>query len=121
MGMTSSFWVTSTMTILQTRVPEGLRSRVVTVQFMIITGVNINWWITGLLADLVGDRQALFLMGIIPTGVLLVMLLTIKQVVFLGTQRYPLVIQPVPDQPATAAFLGPGGELAATNPREPRR
>jgi MFS family permease len=102
MGLSTPFWSASAITILQVRVPEALRNRVLTVHFMIITGISINWWVTGQLADIVGDREALLIMGAIPTAVLLFMLLFIRQVVWLGSQRYPLEAPPATAAASTA-------------------
>jgi MFS family permease len=102
MGLTSPFWATCVMTILQIRVPEQLRSRVLAVHFMIMQGMQLNWVLTGFVADLVGDRMALLIMGGIPAVMLLVMLVTLRQLVFLGTDRHPLV-----------TYVPPGSAVAA--------
>ncbi|MFN0094339.1 MAG: MFS transporter [Dehalococcoidia bacterium] len=102
MGLTSPFWATSVMTILQVRVPEQLRSRVLAVHFMIMQGMQLNWLLTGFVADMIGDRQALFWMGLIPTVFLLVLLVTLRQLVTLGSDANPLVTY-VPESAAKPA------------------
>lgn len=90
MGLSPPVWITTAMTILQVRVPEQLRSRVIAVHFMVLQAASFNQWVTGALADLWGDRQAMLLMGLVPTGIMLVMILFMKRVTLLGTERYPL-------------------------------
>ena len=99
-GIVPAFWVTSAMTILQVRVPEHLRSRVVAVHFMLLTISRMNGFTTGAMADALGDRMALLLMGVIPAIVIVVILGTAKKLVLIGSQRYPL--EPY-GQPATGA------------------
>ncbi len=91
MGLSSPFWITAMMTILQIRVPEQLRSRVLAVYFMVLQFMQLNWIVTGALADRIGDRQALLIMGLIPAGILIIMLIFVRPLVTLGSDRNPLV------------------------------
>ena len=91
MGLSPPVWLTAVMTILQIRVPEQFRSRVIAVHFMILQSVQLNWIVAGYTADALGDRTALLIMGLIPAVVLTAMLIFLKPVVFLGSARYPLV------------------------------
>ena len=60
----------------------------------------MNGFTTGAMADALGDRMALLLMGVIPAIVIVVILGTAKKLVLIGSQRYPL--EPY-GQPATGA------------------
>jgi len=91
MGMVPAFYVASAMTILQVRVPEHLRSRVVAVYFMILQFSQMNGLTAGLLADHLGDRMTLLLMGCIPGSIIVLVLVLARKLVLLGSQRYPLV------------------------------
>jgi hypothetical protein len=64
---------------------------------MVMQGMQLNWVLTGFLADAVGDRLALFLMGAIPSVFLVLMLVFLRPLVLLGTSRHPLVTY-VPDR-----------------------
>jgi predicted MFS family arabinose efflux permease len=91
LGMAAPFWTTASMTLLQVRVPEQLRSRVLAAFFMLMQLLQLNWLFTGLLADAIGDREALFIMGLIPTGLIVVMLIVLRPLVTMGSARNPLV------------------------------
>ena len=91
MGLSSPFWITAMMTILQIRVPEQLRSRVLAVYFMVLQFMQLNWIVTGALADRIGDRPALLIMVLIPAGLLILMLIFVRPLVTLGSDRNPLV------------------------------
>lgn len=97
MGISSPFWMTAMMTILQIRVPERLRSRVLAVYFMVLQFMQLNWLYSGALADRIGDREALLVMGAIPFGLLILMLLFIRPLVTLGSDRNPLVTWTEPE------------------------
>ena len=102
MGLSSPFWMTAIMTILQVRVPERLRSRVLAVYFMVMQFMQLNWLATGFIADRIGDREALFLMGIIPAIAIVLMLIFVRQLVTLGSDRNPLVTFEIPEEAARA-------------------
>ena len=103
MGISSPFWMTAMMTILQIRVPERLRSRVLAVYFMVLQFMQLNWLYSGALADRIGDREALLAMGAIPFCLLILMLLFIRPLVTLGSERNPLVTWTEPDGDGSAA------------------
>ena len=85
------------MTILQIRVPAQLRSRVLAVYFMVLQFMQLNWLPTGILADGIGDRPALLIMGAIPFGLLILMLIFVRPLVTLGSDSNPLVTWTPPD------------------------
>ncbi len=91
MGISSPFWMVAMMTILQIRVPAELRSRVLAVYFMVLQFMQLNWVYSGALADAIGDREALFIMGAIPFGLLILMLIFVRPLVTLGSDSNPLV------------------------------
>ncbi len=91
MGISSPFWMVAMMTILQIRVPAELRSRVLAVYFMVLQFMQLNWVYSGILADIIGDRLALLIMGAIPFGLLILMLIFVRPLVTLGSDRNPLV------------------------------
>ncbi len=91
MGMSSPFWMVAMMTILQIRVPAELRSRVLAVYFMVLQFMQLNWVYSGALADAIGDREALLIMGAIPFGLLILMLIFVRPLVTLGSDANPLV------------------------------
>jgi MFS family permease len=91
MGLVPPFWVAAAMTILQVRVPEHLRSRVMAVHFMVLQFSQINGLTAGLMADHLGDRMALLLMGAIPGSIIVLMLVFSRKLILLGSQRHPLV------------------------------
>ena len=97
MGISSPFWMVSMMTILQIRVPAQLRSRVLAVYFMVLQFMQLNWLATGALADGIGDRWALLIMGAIPFGILILMLIFVRPLVTLGSDSNPLVTWTPPD------------------------
>ena len=103
MGISSPFWMTAMMTILQIRVPERLRSRVLAVYFMVLQFMQLNWLYSGALADRIGDREALLVMGAIPFCLLILMLLFIRPLVTLGSERNPLVTWTEPEGDGTPA------------------
>ena len=90
-GMVPAFWATAAMTIVQVRVPEHLRSRVVAAYFMLLTVSQMNGLTTGVMADQLGDRMALLLMGVIPAAIIFLILGSAKKLVLIGSKRYPLV------------------------------
>ena len=91
MGLSSPFWMVSMMTILQIRVPAALRSRVLAVYFMVLQFMQLNWVYSGALADAIGDREALLIMGAIPFALLILMLIFVRPLVTLGSDANPLV------------------------------
>lgn len=91
MGISSPFWMVAMMTILQIRVPAELRSRVLAVYFMVLQFMQLNWVYSGALADVIGDREALLIMGAIPFGLLILMLIFVRPLVTLGSDSNPLV------------------------------
>lgn len=91
------------MTILQIRVPAELRSRVLAVYFMVLQFMQLNWVYSGILADAIGDRQALLIMGAIPFGLLILMLIFVRPLVTLGSARNPLVTWTPSDQDSPAS------------------
>lgn len=97
MGISSPFWMVAMMTILQIRVPAELRSRVLAVYFMVLQFMQLNWVYSGALADAIGDRLALFIMGAIPFGLLILMLIFVRPLVTLGSDSNPLVTWTPPD------------------------
>ena len=97
MGISSPFWQVAIMTILQIRVPAEFRSRVLAVYFMVLQFMQLNWVYSGLLADAIGDRQALLIMGAIPFGLLILMLIFVRPLVTLGSDSNPLVTWTPPD------------------------
>ena len=97
MGISSPFWMVAMMTILQIRVPAQLRSRVLAVYFMVLQFMQLNWVYSGALADWIGDREALFIMGAIPFGLLILMLIFVRPLVTLGSDSNPLVTWTPPD------------------------
>ena len=110
MGISSPFWQVAMMTILQIRVPAELRSRVLAVYFMVLQFMQLNWVYSGALADVIGDREALFIMGAIPFGLLILMLIFVRPLVTLGSDRNPLVTygtQPEPPDDAASGRIGP--------------
>lgn len=104
MGALLPFFSAMLIAMLQIRVPERVRSRVLTVHFMLLAGMSINWWVTGQAADLLGDRQALALMGAIAATIDILMLLFVRRVVLLGSDKHPLVLA---DTQASAAAASP--------------
>ncbi len=101
MGISSPFWMVAMMTILQIRVPAQLRSRVLAVYFMVLQFMQLNWVYSGALADAIGDREALFIMGAIPFGLLILMLIFVRPLVTLGSEGNPLVTYKIePDREA---------------------
>ena len=107
MGVSSPFWMVAMMTILQIRVPAQLRSRVLAVYFMVLQFMQLNWLATGALADGIGDRPALLIMGAIPFGLLILMLVFVRPLVTLGSDRNPLVTY------GTAPGAGPREETGS--------
>ncbi|MYA52662.1 MAG: MFS transporter [Dehalococcoidia bacterium] len=100
MGISSPFWMVAMMTILQIRVPAELRSRVLAVYFMVLQFMQLNWVYSGVLADAIGDRLALLIMGAIPFGLLILMLIFVRPLVTLGSDSNPLVTwTPPADEP----------------------
>ncbi len=98
MGISSPFWQVAIMTILQIRVPAELRSRVLAVYFMVLQFMQLNWVYSGILADAIGDRLALLIMGAIPFGLLILMLIFVRPLVTLGSASNPLVTWTPPDR-----------------------
>ena len=98
MGISSPFWMVAMMTILQIRVPAQLRSRVLAVYFMVLQFMQLNWLATGAVADIIGDRSALLIMGAIPFGLLILMLIFVRPLVTLGSDSNPLVTWTPPDE-----------------------
>ena len=97
MGISSPFWMVAMMTILQIRVPAELRSRVLAVYFMVLQFMQLNWVYSGALADGIGDREALLIMGAIPFGLLILMLIFVRPLVTLGSDSNPLVTWTPPE------------------------
>ena len=97
MGISSPFWMVAMMTILQIRVPAELRSRVLAVYFMVLQFMQLNWVYSGALADGIGDRPALLIMGAIPFGLLILMLIFVRPLVTLGSDSNPLVTWTPPE------------------------
>ena len=97
MGISSPFWQVAMMTILQIRVPAELRSRVLAVYFMVLQFMQLNWVYSGAIADVIGDREALLIMGAIPFALLLLMF-SVRPLVTLGSDRNPLVTWTPPAQ-----------------------
>lgn len=95
MGTSVSVGGAATISIIQQRVPPELRNRVLTVHFMLITATNINWIISGQLADKIGDRQALFAMGMVGVVFDLYVLIFVRRLILLGTKKYPIVERPL--------------------------
>lgn len=89
-GMASTLWASSALTALQVVVPQQFQNRVLSVHFMILGFSNVAWWVTGVIADAFGDRQALFIMGACSVSVCIPMMLLNRRMMTLGSKRNPL-------------------------------
>ena len=63
---------------------------------MVLQFMQLNWVYSGALADVIGDREALFIMGAIPF-VLLLLMFSVRPLVTLGSESNPLVTWTPPD------------------------
>lgn len=98
LGVGAPFFQAMLMSTIQIRAPAHIRNRVLTLHFMLFNLMNINWWVTGALADSIGDRQALFTMGAVGLTFDVIILTFGRRLSLLGTSKYPVtpISSPIP-------------------------
>lgn len=74
-GVFGQIWMVSTFSGFQMAVPEAMRGRIVGLVFTLVMLAPVSQLFIGMLADAVGDRQAMGIFGAIPTALLALMLL----------------------------------------------
>jgi len=91
-GASIPFGSALTIAIIQIRVPQEYRNRVLAVYFMFITLLTGSGYVVGRMADGFGDRQAMLIFGCVGVGFDLLVFAFGRKLWMVGMKRYPVAV-----------------------------